>query len=258
MADHRVVSAGHGRGAGAGRRCRWRRGRGDTRSGASAASCAPLGDARLRPRPSPAARSWSTVITLSWRREIRAIARSTACITRHLGRFAAGRGRVAHAPHASHGHGRPRAWRLSCFAGRFGSQGPVSGLRTPARPTGAQIGTEWLRGVTKLEQIGRRQPAHRAILTFNVRISFRRIMSAYREPSHLEHWRPRRARLVQVVGAVVYQPGNAAGDDQLGHADHRAARPRTELAHEPARARVGDPRVHDRLDGAGAERRPSV
>ena len=70
--------------------------------------------------------------------------------------------------------------------------------------------------------------------------------------------RPRRSRLVQVVGAVVYQPGDAAGDDQLGHADHRAARSRAEPAHEPARARVGDPRLHDRLDRARAERRPAV
>ena len=91
----------------------------------------------------------------------------------------------------------------------------------------------------------------------NVRIRFG---GSCRSPvkSRPPHRRPRRARLLQVVGAVVHQPGDAAGDDQLGHADHCAAGPRAELAHQPARARVGDPRVHDRLDRARAQRRQAV
>ena len=36
----------------------------------------------------------------------------------------------------------------------------------------------------------------------------------------------RRARALQVVGAVLHEPRDAAGDDQLGDADHRPARPR--------------------------------
>ena len=52
--------------------------------------------------------------------------------------------------------------------------------------------------------------------------------------------------------------GHAARHDQLGHADHRAARPRAQPPHQPARAGVGDPRLHDRLDRARAERRPAV
>ena len=71
-------------------------------------------------------------------------------------------------------------------------------------------------------------------------------------------WRPRRPRLLQVVGAVVHEPRDAAGDDQLGHADHRAARSGAESPHQPARAGLGDPRVHDRLDRARAERRAAV
>jgi hypothetical protein len=61
-----------------------------------------------------------------------------------------------------------------------------------------------------------------------------------------------------VVGAVVYEPWHAARDDQFGHADHRAARPRAQPSHQPARARVGDPRVHDRFDCARAERGAAV
>ena len=38
--------------------------------------------------------------------------------------------------------------------------------------------------------------------------------------------RQRRPRQLQVVGAVVYEPRDAAGDDQLGNADHRAPGPR--------------------------------
>ena len=40
------------------------------------------------------------------------------------------------------------------------------------------------------------------------------------------------ARELQVVGAVVHQPRDAAGDDQLGHADHRPARPRARAGHQ--------------------------
>ena len=43
-----------------------------------------------------------------------------------------------------------------------------------------------------------------------------------------------------------------------GHADHRPAGPRARAAHQPARARLGDPRLHDRLDRARAHRRPAV
>ena len=62
-----------------------------------------------------------------------------------------------------------------------------------------------------------------------------------------------------MVGAVVHEPRDAARGDQLGHADHRAARPRALAAHEPAGARVGDPRLPDRrhrarADGRAAER----
>ena len=69
--------------------------------------------------------------------------------------------------------------------------------------------------------------------------------------------RRRRPPQLQVVGPVVHQPRDAPGDDQLGHADHRAARPRARAAHQPAPARLGDPRLHDRLDRARA-RRPAA
>ena len=52
--------------------------------------------------------------------------------------------------------------------------------------------------------------------------------------------------------------GHAAGDHQLGHADHRPARPRARAPHDAARPRVGDPRLHDRLDRARAHRGPAV
>src|SRR5919201_6910078 len=65
-------------------------------------------------------------------------------------------------------------------------------------------------------------------------------------------WRRRRASSLQVVGAVVHEPRHAARHDQLGHADHRPARPRAQPRHFAAPARVGDPRLHDRLHRAGA------
>ncbi len=61
-----------------------------------------------------------------------------------------------------------------------------------------------------------------------------------------------------MVGAVLHLARDAAGHDQLGHADHRPAQPRAQSSHEPARARLGDPRLHDRLDRAGPQRGPSV
>ena len=54
------------------------------------------------------------------------------------------------------------------------------------------------------------------------------------------------------------EPGHAAGDDQLGHADHRPARPRARAGHQHPRARLGDPRLHDRLDRARAHGRAAV
>ena len=63
---------------------------------------------------------------------------------------------------------------------------------------------------------------------------------------------------LQVVGAVVHEPRHAARRDQLGHADHRAARPRALAAREPAGARVGDPRLSDRRDRARADGRTAV
>ena len=56
-----------------------------------------------------------------------------------------------------------------------------------------------------------------------------------------------------MVGALLHEPRDAAGGHQLGHADHRAARPRALAAHEPARAGLGDPRLPDRRHRAGAD-----
>ncbi len=70
--------------------------------------------------------------------------------------------------------------------------------------------------------------------------------------------RGRRPPALQVVGSVLYQPGHVAGRDQLGDGDHRLARPRAQSAHEPAGARMGDPGLHDRVDGARSERRAPV
>ena len=61
-----------------------------------------------------------------------------------------------------------------------------------------------------------------------------------------------------MVGAVVHEPRDAARDDQLGHADHRPAGAGAGAGDQPARARVGDPRLHDRLDGARAHVRAPV
>ena len=51
----------------------------------------------------------------------------------------------------------------------------------------------------------------------------------------------------------MHEPRNAARGNQLGNADHRPAGPRALAAREPARARLGDPRVHDRGHGARAD-----
>ena len=50
----------------------------------------------------------------------------------------------------------------------------------------------------------------------------------------------------------MHEPRHAARHGQLGNADHRAARSRAQPAHDAAAARLGDPRVHDRLDRARA------
>ena len=50
-----------------------------------------------------------------------------------------------------------------------------------------------------------------------------------------------------MVGVVVHQPRHAAGDHQLGHTDHRSARPRACSTHLAARACVGDPRLPHRV-----------
>ena len=61
-----------------------------------------------------------------------------------------------------------------------------------------------------------------------------------------------------MVGPVLYEPRDAARDDQLRNVDHRAPRPRESPAHEHPRAGLGDPRLHDRLDRAGAVLRAPV
>ena len=58
-----------------------------------------------------------------------------------------------------------------------------------------------------------------------------------------------------MVGPLLHEPGHAARGDQLGDADHRATRPRAVPAYEPAGARLGDPRLPDRGNGAGADGR---
>ena len=55
-----------------------------------------------------------------------------------------------------------------------------------------------------------------------------------------------------MVGAELHQPRHAAGNRQLRHAGHRAARSGEGARGRAAHARLGDPRVHDRLDGARA------
>ena len=61
-----------------------------------------------------------------------------------------------------------------------------------------------------------------------------------------------------MVGALLHEPRDAARHHQLGHADHRPARSRARAAHHAARPRVGDPRLHDRLDRARPHRGPAV
>ena len=52
----------------------------------------------------------------------------------------------------------------------------------------------------------------------------------------------------------MHEPRHAARDAQLRHADHRAARSRAEPAHDAPAARLGDPRLHDRVDRAAPQR----
>ena len=61
-----------------------------------------------------------------------------------------------------------------------------------------------------------------------------------------------------MVGALLHQPRDAAGGDQLGDADHRPAGPRARARHQPAGTGLGDPRLHDLLDRAGPHRRPPL
>src|ERR1039458_1098098 len=65
--------------------------------------------------------------------------------------------------------------------------------------------------------------------------------------------RRRRPRELQVVRALLHESRDAARGDQLGHFDHRSARPRALAARQPAGARVGDPRLPDRRHGARAD-----
>ena len=96
----------------------------------------------IAPRPSPASNNWSRVITLSCRRATAAIARSTACITRHASRpraavtsYASPSCTTRHAPQIDGG--------VTCFARRIRPT-PAS-ISPQTRPTANRdrIGTKF-------------------------------------------------------------------------------------------------------------------
>ena len=58
-----------------------------------------------------------------------------------------------------------------------------------------------------------------------------------------------------MVGPLLHQPRDAPGGDQLGNADHRPPRSRAGARDQPAGTGLGDPRLHDLLDRAGADGR---